>query len=122
MPSFSVLILLSFLIKARIFGIQIILGDILGDTLGDILRDTVIQVRHDDRKLVSVRTECRALILSVVDLRLVAVQNFPKAAALALHVAKAVEDIGQHRLRRVDGTVSGSRSWIIDPSGIPPGE
>ena len=70
----------------------------MGDTLGDILRDTVIQVRHDDRKLVSVRTECRALILSVVDLRLVAVQNFPKAAALALHVAQTVEHIGQHRV------------------------
>ena len=28
----------------------------------------------------------------------IAVQNFPKAAALALHVAKAVERIGQHRV------------------------
>ena len=65
-----------------------------GDTLRDILRDTIIQVRHNDRKLVAVRTECGTLILGVVDLRFVAVQNFPKAAALALHVAKAVEHIG----------------------------
>ena len=77
------------------FCIQIVLSDILTD----ILRDTVIQVRHNDRKLVSVRSECRALILGVVDLCLVAVQNFPKAAALALHIAQTVEHIGQRSAR-----------------------
>lgn len=85
------------------FCIQIVLSDILTDILGDILtdtlRDTVIQVRHNDRKLVAVRTECRAFILGVVDLCLVAVQNFTEAAALALHVAKAVEHIGQRSAR-----------------------
>ena len=39
----------------------------LGDTLRDILGDTVIQVRHNDRKLVAVRTECGTLILGAAD-------------------------------------------------------
>ena len=43
------------------FCIQIVLSDTLTDILGDILRDTIIQVRHNDRKLVAVRTERRAL-------------------------------------------------------------
>ena len=84
------------------FCIQIVLSDILTDILGDILtdtlRDTVIQVRHNDRKLVAVRTERRGFARHEVDLRLVAVQNFPKAAALALHIAQTVEHIGQHRV------------------------
>ena len=98
------------------FCIQIVLSDILTDILGDILtdtlRDTVIQVRHNDRKLVAVRTECGTLILGVVDLRFVAVQNFPKAAALALHVAKAVEDIGQYRV--APGGRHGKRITVLD--------
>ena len=74
------------------------MGDTLGDILTDTLRDTVIQVWHNDCELVSVGTEHGALILSVVDLYLVTVQNFSEAAALALHVTKAVEHIGQHRV------------------------
>lgn len=80
--------------------------------LRDILGDTIIQVRHNDRKLVAVRTECGTLILGVVDLCLVAVQNFPKAAALALHIAQTVEHIGQHRVAP-DGR-HGKRVAVLD--------
>ena len=88
------------------------MGDTLRDTLRDILGDTVIQVRHNDRKLVAVRTERRALILGVVNLRFVAVQNFPKAAALALHIAQTVEHIGQHRV--APGGRHGKRIAVLD--------
>ena len=98
------------------FCIQIVLSDtltaILGDILPDTLRDTVIQVRHNDRKLVAVRSECRALILGVVDLRFVAVQNFTEAAALALHIAQTVEHIGQHRV--APGGRHGKRVAVLD--------
>ena len=77
------------------FCIQIVLSDILTDILGDILTDTL-----------------RDTILGVVDLRFVAVQNFPKAAALALHVAKAVEHIGQYRV--APGGRHGKRITVLD--------
>ena len=64
-----------------------------------LMTDSAVEDLYNDRKLVAVRTECRAFILGVVDLCLVAVQNFTEAAALALHVAKAVEHIGQRSAR-----------------------
>ena len=102
------------------FGIQIVLGDtlrdILWDMLGDILRDTIIQIRHNDRKLVAVRTERRALVLGAVDLYLVAVQNLAKAAALALHIAQPSEHIGQHRV--APGGRHGKRVAVLNDRAV----
>ena len=94
------------------FCVQIVLEDTLRDILGDMLGDTVIQVRHDNRKLIAVRTERGALVLGIIDLDLLAVQNLPKAAALALHVAKAVEHIGQYRV--APGGRHGKRVAVLD--------
>ena len=103
-----------FLDKGDDFGVQIVLED--------TLRDIIIQVRHDDRELIVVRAECGALALGIVGLHLVAVQDFAEAAALALHVAQPIEHVGQHWVASGGRHVSGSRSWMMEPSGIPPGE
>lgn len=55
------------------FAVQIALGDISSDILDDTLSDTIIQICHNNRKLVSVGMECRALVFCVVDLCLVAI-------------------------------------------------